>query len=218
MLDQAVGAASDGAALAVACHLALCSPCRALSADLDTIGASLISAAVPETAAGAGMPRQEVRARILADISSRPGAARVAAAVPTELPAAVLEDLPPLPPVLLRAIAAQAKVAWRWMIPGIRGITLAKKGPYTARLLRLRPGVVIPRHDHGGAEYTVVFAGGLDDEGGHLGAGDALTMLPGDRHRQQASPGPDCIALVVNEAPPRPVNLLGRILKRIAGI
>jgi len=84
------------------------------------------------------------------------------------------------------------------------------------RLLRLRPGLVIPSHDHGGSEHTVVFAGGLDDARVRLGRGDALTMEPGDHHRQIAAPGADCIALVVNEAPPRPLTLGGRILKRIA--
>jgi putative transcriptional regulator len=85
-----------------------------------------------------------------------------------------------------------------------------------ARLLRLRPGLVIPSHDHHGAEHTVVFSGGLDDSNGHLGRGDASTMLPGDRHEQEASAGEDCVALVVHEASPRPLTLRGRLLKTIA--
>jgi anti-sigma factor ChrR (cupin superfamily) len=64
----------------------------------------------------------------------------------------------------------------------------------------------------------VVFAGGLDDPHGRLAPGDALTMEPGDTHRQEAARGRDCVALIVNEAPPCPLTLRGRILNKIAGL
>jgi putative transcriptional regulator len=206
VLERTVGAATPGADLAVCCHLALCAPCRALAADLERIGDSLIQ--------GEGTPRPqgELRARILDGAGSRPQLA----ARERHLPASLASTLPPVPAVLAGALAALPRPRWRWLAPGLRGITLHESEGSVARLLELRPGVVIPIHDHGGDEHTVLFAGGLDDDRVQLARGDALTMAPGEHHRQVAAAGETCIALIVNEAPPRPLTLAGRILKRIA--
>jgi putative transcriptional regulator len=203
LFEQRAGLASHGASLAVACHLALCPPCRALADELERVGTGLV---------GAEIPRPDLLVRILA------GVAGTGAQVPppASLAPEVLADLPALPAPLLRALAALPTARWRRMIPGVRAITLEERDRYATRLLRLRPGLVIPRHDHHGAEHTVVFAGGLDDHSGHLGRGDALTMLPGDQHQQEATAGEDCIALIVNELPARPLTWKGRLLKTIA--
>jgi putative transcriptional regulator len=203
ILEHAVGAASNGAALAVACHLALCGVCRLLADDLARIGDVLM-----ETVG----PGPELRARLLAGDLPPPRAR-----APRELPPALLASLPPMPSPLIEALRAVRVPRWHWMIPGVRAITLFEGDDGSvARLLRLRPGLDIPGHDHGGPEHTVVFAGGLDDEHVRLGRGDALTMGPGDTHQQLAAPGADCLALIVNEAPPRPLTLRGRILKKLA--
>jgi putative transcriptional regulator len=204
LFEHGAGTVSRGAGLAVACHLALCPACAELASELERAGAALASPAAP---------RPELRERIVAGVDR---AAPAAAPGPRHPPPELLAGLPALPQALVRAIAAVPGAGWRWFLPGVSGITLADQDQFAARLFRLRPGVVIPRHDHHGPEQTVVFAGGLDDHGGHLGRGDALTMLPGDRHEQAASPGEDCIALIVNDLPARPLTLKGRLLKRLA--
>jgi putative transcriptional regulator len=208
LFERGAGTVGAGAGLAVACHLALCPACASLAAELERSSAALTT---PEA------PRPELRDRILAGMD-RAGPA--AAPQPRQPSPALLVGLPPLPEALRRAIAAVpgAPARWRWLLPGVRCITLWDGDQYAARLFRLRPGVVIPHHDHHGPEQTVVFAGGLDDHSGHLGRGDALTMLPGERHQQSAAPGEECIALIVNDLPPRPLTLKGRLLKRIAGL
>jgi putative transcriptional regulator len=97
----------------------------------------------------------------------------------------------------------------------LRAIDLHIGSAWRARLVRFRPGIPIPLHDHEGPEHTVVFSGGLDDDDGHLGRGDAATMLPGHTHRQRASLGEPCVALIVSEAPPRPLTLVGKVMKRL---
>jgi putative transcriptional regulator len=204
VLEHTVGAASRGAALAVACHLALCPSCRELAKDLERIGDALVDTSPPTA---------DLLARIIAGTDSR---SQLPAPV-RELPAALQATLPSVPLPLVSALATLSRPRWRWLAPGLRGITLHEgEDGAVARLLQLRPGVVIPGHDHGGDEHTVIFAGGLDDERLRLDRGDALTMTPGEQHRQLAAPGAACIALIVNEAPPRPLTLGGRILKRIA--
>jgi putative transcriptional regulator len=84
------------------------------------------------------------------------------------------------------------------------------------RLVSLHPGMIIPHHDHGGAEYTVVFSGGLRDHQGTCHRGDVAVRNPGDRHRQHVETGAQCVALVVNEGDLLPTTWIGRLVKRLA--
>lgn len=204
----AVGTASEGARLAVACHTAFCSPCREGTATHEATLDLLLG---PQTQ---GQPAPApLRTRLMAELDalpvmpapSLPSAPR--ASVP--LPA----DLPQLPPALSKLLLSKGPVAWRTLVPGIRAIDLEVPSVWRARLVRFRPGLTIPIHDHGGPEHTVVFSGGLVDAGGHLGPGDAATMFPGESHTQRAEDDQPCVALIINEAPARPLTTSGRFLK-----
>jgi putative transcriptional regulator len=199
----AIGSASEGTRLSVACHLAFCAGCGEETVTHGAVMDRLLEAAAADPA---GVPGAGARDRLLASLPPQAPAARV---VRASLP----RNLPPLPAPLLRQLELMGKVAWRRLLPGIRAIDLGIETAWRARLLSFRPGIPIPVHDHGGPEHTVVFAGGLDDESGHLGRGDAATMMPGETHQQRSSPGEPCIALVVNEAAPMPLTLVGRVLK-----
>jgi len=220
----AVGAASEGAGLAVACHLAFCPECRGGAAAHEEILDALLrigqgsdddggeddgGAARP----GIGAEPAHVRERLMSTLALTPPDAVRAA--PTRPPATLPRDMPPLPPALVHHLQSLGDAGWRRLVPGIRAIDLGIQSAWRARLVCFRPGVPIPLHDHGGPEHTVVFSGGLDDASGHLGRGDAATMMPGDRHRQRSAPGEPCVALIVNEAPARPLTLVGRVLKRL---
>jgi putative transcriptional regulator len=200
----AVGTASDGANLAVACHLTFCSTCRAETAAHETVLDALLRAS-----AAALAPDRGGRDRLLADLPPAPPAP------PPRPPAVLPRDMPQLPPPLVHRLTALGDAGWRRLIPGIRAIDLGITSAWRARLVCFRPGIPIPVHDHGGPEHTVVFSGGLDDDAGHLGPGDAATMMPGDAHSQRSSPGAPCVALIINEGPPRPLTILGRVLKAV---
>jgi putative transcriptional regulator len=200
----AIGSASEGARLAVACHLAFCPACGSdASAHAEMMDALLRAAADNDQA-----PRAQARAALLANLPPQPPA-------PPRRNPAPPQDLPAIPAPLLRHFEGMDRVVWRRLLPGIRAIELGIGGIWRARVFSFHPGIPIPMHDHGGPEHTVVFAGGLDDAGGHLGRGDAATMMPGQAHRQRSSPGEPCIALIVNESAPRPLTLMGRVLKRL---
>jgi putative transcriptional regulator len=203
----AVGSASDGASLAVACHLAFCPACRGNAADHEAVLDTLLRAeARPGEGAG-----PDARERLLASLPAQEPAPG------PRPPPALPKDMPELPAALVTQLGALDRIAWRRLIPGIRAIDLSVEGAWRARLVCLRPGTPIPLHDHGGPEHTVVFSGGLDDNDGHLGRGDAATMLPGDAHKQRVSPGEPCVALIINEAPAQPLTWVGRVLKRLTG-
>jgi putative transcriptional regulator len=198
----AIGSASEGARLSVACHLAFCASCGEETVAHGAVMDRLLEAAAdPAVAPAAG-----ARDRLLASLTAQAPAQPV---VRAPLP----RNLPPLPAPLLHQLERMGKVTWKRLLPGIRAIDLGIETAWRARLFSFRPGIPIPVHDHGGPEHTVVFAGGLDDESGHLGRGDAATMLPGEAHHQRSSPGEACIALIVNEAAPMPLTLMGRMLK-----
>jgi putative transcriptional regulator len=118
---------------------------------------------------------------------------------------------------LREALAGLGPLRWRLLLPGLRAIDLPLP-PATARLLRFRPGLTIPLHDHAGLELTVVLSGSIADEAGAATAGDVVVRAPGQHHAQLVGAEEACVALVVNEGPLIPRNRWGRLLKRLAGV
>ena len=195
----AVGAASEGARLAVACHLDFCAACREGTATHEATLDALL----------ASQPSAPLRARLMAELDELPAPPPMPAPAVATLPA----DLPRLPPALSNLLSSGGTVTWRTLVPGIRAIDLPIASVWRARLVRFRPGLTIPIHDHGGPEHTVVFSGGLLDAGGHLGRGDATTMFPGESHTQRTDDAEPCVALIINESAARPLTTSGRLLK-----
>jgi putative transcriptional regulator len=215
----AVGSSPEATRLAVACHLAFCQTCRNGAQEHEEVLGKLgrLAAAesgpadAPKTPGGppAAAPAS-ARERLLQDLAPQalPPPSLSAVELPSELP-----DL--LPPVLIEHLRGLSHPRWKRLIPGIRAIDLGFEGVWRARLVAFRPGVPIPEHDHGGAEHTVVFQGGLNDARVHLERGDAATMAPGETHDQHAAAGLPCVALIVNEREPRPLTAAGKILKAL---
>jgi putative transcriptional regulator len=201
LVEYATGIGSAAAGLAVDCHLVFCARCRGeLAASRE--GLSLMLDGLPGAA-----PDPAGRQRLLGEL----GEPR-----PPEPPAvpAELKWLPdPLHPYLARSSR------WRMLVPGARAIELPVVGDEaTARVIRFRPGFVIPLHDHAGPEYTVIFSGRLEDTGAIAAPGDVVYREPGIRHVQTITDDEECVALVVNERPLVPLTLKGRVLRFIAGV
>ncbi len=204
----AVGTASEGARLAIACHMALCRACQEGTATHEAALDSLLAARQPAHASPS-----HSRSRLLADLAALPDMPAQSAASALSPSAALPADMPQLPPALSKLLLSRGSVTWQTLLPGIRAIDLGIPSVWRARLMRFSPGLKIPNHDHGGPEHTVVFSGGLVDAGGHLGRGDATTMFPGDRHAQRTDGDEPCVALIINEAPAQPLTISGRFLQ-----
>ena len=201
LVEHATGIGSQAAGLAVDCHLVFCDRCRdelaASREGLSRMLDGLPGAALDPTA----------RQRLLRDLGEpRPPALPP---VPSEL-----EWLPdPLRPYLT------GTPRWRMLLPGARAIDLAVgAGEATARVIRFRPGFVIPLHDHAGPEYTVIFAGHLEDTGALAARGDVVYREPGMKHIQTITGDEECVALVVNERPLVPLTIMGSLVMFIAGV
>ena len=208
LVEYVAGAATDGAALAFACHVSLCGACAAEVAALENVGGTLLEAS----------PGQQLDPGALESILARLETTPQLAAPPAEtftVPAFLAGCELPAP--LLRVLPTTE--GWRTVVPGMRVVDLPFAVPGGAvRLVRFKGGVTIPFHDHGGPEYIVVFTGALEEksDGQRFGRGDVSIRLPGERHEQRATPGEPCVALVVNEGALRPLTLRGRLLLAIA--
>jgi putative transcriptional regulator len=210
-LEYASGTSSEAVALAAASHLTFCATCRATVAEHERMGQALIEL-LPGTALEEGSLE-----RILARLDEP-------APLPPVLPAppALPEELRVLPLPVQGYLAAAPDRRWRMLAPGVRAVDLPLAGslgpPATARLIRFRPGYVIPLHDHGGAEYTLVLSGSIEERGERALPGDLIVRAPSDRHTQRIGEDEACIALLVTEGPLIPLTFKGRLLKLITGI
>jgi putative transcriptional regulator len=201
LVEHAIGIGSEAAGLAVDCHLLFCERCRGeLAASRE--GLSLMVQNLPGAAVD-----PSARQRLLGGLGERQPPA------PPKLPPE-LESLPePLRPYLARSSG------WRMLVPGARAIDLpVGAGEATARVIRFRPGFVIPLHDHAGPEYTVIFSGRLEDTGEIAERGDVVYREAGIKHVQSIPDDEACVALVVNERPLVPLTIKGRLLRFIAGV
>jgi putative transcriptional regulator len=208
LVEYVAGAATDGAALAFACHVSLCRRCAAEVAALENVGGSLLEASPGQELAPGALASMLACLETTPQLVPPPAETLAAPAflAGCELPAPLLRALPPTE-------------GWRTVVPGMRVVDLPLAVPDGAvRLVRFKGGVTIPFHDHGGPEYIVVFTGALEEksDGQRFGRGDVSIRLPGERHEQRATPGEPCVALVVNEGALRPLTLRGRLLLAIA--
>lgn len=215
LLDYVTGAASEPVALIAACHLTLCETCQGRAAAAEMVGGALIESAGPVPLAAGAL------GRLLARLEQREEERRSDPRL-SEGPAAgrpfMFGDVP-LPRALARylgegdASADPGGPRYRFLAPGIRGIDLpmSAASPVRTRLLQLAPRVTIPRHSHGGAEYTMVFSGGLSDGGDHYGRGDVRFRDIATVHEQRVEGDDPCVALVVNQGALIPQTWSGRV-------
>ena len=122
-----------------------------------------------------------------------------------------------LPEPLQHALAASGnRDSWSKAAPGIHRIALDVGSEMEVELYRIQPDAAIPRHSHGGQEYTLVVSGGYTDASGSFGPGDLAVMGPEDTHQPVGDAGEVCFALIVRGGGFRLTGVLG-VVQRILG-
>ncbi|MCO4747838.1 MAG: ChrR family anti-sigma-E factor [Proteobacteria bacterium] len=192
LIAYAGGATTEGLALFVATHLALCPDCRAVVEDWEA-AAGLELEDQEETELPSGLLD-----RVLAELDDTP------------LPA---DEAPPdravLPQPLRGYVGDVHELQWRRLVPGIRQVVLPFQIDGTPlRLFELQAGLKIPVHTHTGTERTLVLTGGFTDQAGQYGPGDVSFLDDSENHVQVIDPGEPCIALIAADGPlvPRSVT------------
>ena len=113
------------------------------------------------------------------------------------------------------AIDAAGKQGWQMMGLGLKRLKLDVGSAMEVELYRIAAGSKIPRHSHGGNEYTMVLCGGFSDERGNYGPGDVCVNGPADTHQPVADDDEVCYALAVRDGGLRFTGVLGMVQKLI---
>jgi putative transcriptional regulator len=87
-----------------------------------------------------------------------------------------------------------------------------------AAMLRVRRGVAVPRHGHGGRELTLVLAGSFCDGGAVFAKGDVEETDESVVHQPIAGSDEDCVCLAVTDALLQFKTLTARLLQPFFGI
>ena len=106
-------------------------------------------------------------------------------------------------------------IEWRGVAPGISQHVLAAKGyrPGVLRLLKIAPGVKLPRHTHGDEEFTLILRGAYEDEFGRFEEGDLADLDSDDTHAPVARGDQDCICLIATSAPLVFKDFVGKVMQ-----
>ncbi len=129
----------------------------------------------------------------------------------------LLDELTGLPAPLLDTVAETMMTeSWKSAAPGIRCLKLDVHSDSEVELYRIEPNASVPRHTHGGREYTLVVSGGFTDETGSFGPGDLSLKDATDTHQPVADPGEVCYALAVRNGDLRLTGFLG-FMQRLMG-
>ena len=126
LVEYVAGAATDGAALAFACHVSLCAPCAAEVAALENVGGTILEASPGQELAPGALES------VLARLDKTPQLAASSGetvAVPGFLAGC------DLPAPLLRALPSAE--GWRTVVPGMRVVDLPLAVPGGAVRLAL---------------------------------------------------------------------------------
>lgn len=203
LLDYAAGSADEPISLMLATHLALCPECRDEVARFESIGGALLEEIEPAALAPDALDCLLARLdeQVPASPPRSPAVGGSARLVPEPLRSYVGDEL--------------NAIRWKRVMRGVEQAGIAvggQAGNVKARLLRIRPGIRIPRHTHAGTEMTLVLAGGFSDGGGHFVRGDFSFSDRAVDHSPVADDDGECVCLTVTDAPLRLTGPLMRLL------
>ncbi|PWC75746.1 ChrR family anti-sigma-E factor [Azospirillum sp. TSH64] len=207
LIDYAGGALCEGASLAVATHMAFCPACRHAVTEMEAIGGALLDDLEPEPLSDGCL--EALMARL---DHERPAPCR-----PAVKHSAERSRYPePLRSYLRGRLDREGRLeedGWRFLQPGMRSMELLSGPDGTTKLIRMKGGVGVPKHTHGGIELTVVLEGGFSDEFGAFLPGDIAIGDPSLVHRPVSDPE-GCLCLATTIGGLRMTGPLGRLFNR----
>lgn len=212
LMGLSAGALPEALASVAACHLDVCPSCRQRLSELDMLGGALLERMEPEPLSDGLSERMAAYFRD-DNVRSFPLHRRARSnngkrhgEVPKPLQKLIGASLDELP--------------WQWMAPGVRqyAIDLPRENRGSLRLLRIKAGMRIPEHGHGGSELTLILRGAYHDRFGRFGPGDVADLDEDAEHEPRVDKDGECICLVATEEATRFKGLLSRVLQPLTGI
>jgi len=212
LMSLSAGALPEALASVAACHLDVCPSCRKRLRELDMLGGAMLERLEPVALSdglsermAAHFREDNVRSFPLHRRSGSNGAKPRG-----EVPA-------PLQKFIGRSLD---QLQWQWMAPGVRHfpIELPDESRGGLRLLRIKAGMRIPEHGHGGSELTLILRGAYHDHFGRFGPGDVADLDEDVEHEPRVDKDHECICLVATEEATRFKGLLSRVLQPLTGM
>ena len=205
----AAGQIDEARSVVVAAHLKLCPACRRALADFEALGGACLETVEPLAMSESALDSFWLRA---GKQEAAPSPASTLAANDFALDAAH-----PLAKYLKDGIDA---IEWRHVAPGLSQFVIPADGyrPGVLRLLKIAPGVKIPKHTHGDEELTLILRGSYTDEVGEFRRGDLADLDEDVLHAPLATGDEPCICLIATSAPLRFKTIVGRIVQPFIGL
>ena len=191
LLSYAAGSLSESWSLAIASHLSVCSECRKTLEIAETVGGVLLE----------DIPDQQLSSATLESVLAQIDQPDMEAVSENSQPSATDGSI--FPTVLQKYIGSSVEnIPWKTIGAGIRQhlIETPDEGG-SLRLLRIKAGKSVPNHGHQGRELTLVLSGSYHDGFSTYGAGDMQDADEEIVHKPIVDDGPDCICLVITDAP-----------------
>jgi putative transcriptional regulator len=209
LFDYASGSLEEEPSLVVAAHLAFCDLCRGEVRSMESLGGALLSKAADEQTGDEQMAPDALES-VMARLDSPMEAGESQPPAPAD---------PILPGPVARYIGSGLDgLRWRRVAPRMEEALIAtSNAKFKTSLLRIKAGTVIPRHAHGGREYTLVLKGGIVDEEMRYRRGDVMVADSTHEHRPVAAEDEECICLAVLDAPLRFTGFFARLLSPFLG-
>lgn len=205
----AAGGLDEARSVVIAAHLRLCDECRLAVRDFEALGGVCLESVEPVAMNGSAL--QSFWARAGAQEKAPEGASMRAA---NDF---ALDASHPLAPYLKGGIDA---IEWRPVAPGLAQHVIPADGyrPGVLRLLKVSPGVRIPKHTHGDEELTLILRGSYTDEVGVFARGDLADLDNEILHSPLATGEEPCICLIATSAPLRFKTIVGRVMQPFVGM
>ena len=201
LADFVAGSLPAAREIVVATHAGSCPECASQIAVLEAVGGALLEELSPT-------PMSEDSLSLVLGRSERPPPHPAAAP-------------PPAPSDWIKVPSAVREAARRrrWVAPGVwvAPVTESSDG-LRAFLLRIAPGMSVPRHTHRGVEMVCVLKGRFDDDGVLHEPGDFAESVTELVHEPRATPDGECVCLFAVEGRLRPLDWLGRLFQPFVGI
>lgn len=205
----AAGQLDEARSVVIAAHLKLCAECRFAVADFEAVGGACLETVEPVTMSDSALDSFWLRA-------GRQEAARS----PASTFAANDFSLDASHPLARYLKAGIDAIEWRQVAPGLSQHVIPADGyrPGVLRLLKISPGVRIPKHTHGDEELTLILRGSYTDEVGDFRQGDLADLDEDVLHSPLATGDEACICLIATSAPLRFKSIVGRIVQPFIGL
>lgn len=213
LAEYSAGSIPWALSLGVATHLHFCSECKARVANMNQIGAAMMSQCRPHAVEVDAF--SQLMAKIRQAGPGEGGAEREPQA-PVRHKDHMLNNLPK---VVAKLMPKDKPLRWRYMSPHLKMARLKTgQDKYEVGFHRISVGGKVAEHGHRGLEVTIVLKGSFSDGDGVYSPGDFLVRQSGEVHRPTAAQNEDCLCLSIVEAPVQLTGLLGRLINPFLSI